>query len=177
MNVYALASDLRLGLVSIDWMLAVQIVNTLVLFLVLRKILFKPVTEFMEKREVEVKGQFDAAALKQREADQLIDEYSEKMKKANEEGKEIIRASVVKAEKRSDEILKETDHRVIEIKEASQKEIEREKVKAVNALKNEIADMAILAASKVIRKDIDGEQHKVLIEQFINEVGDSTWNN
>jgi F-type H+-transporting ATPase subunit b len=177
MNVYALASDLRLGLVSIDWMLAVQIVNTLVLFLVLRKILFKPVTAFMEKRESEVKGQFDAAALKQSEAEQLIKEYSDKMRKAEDEGKEIIRTSVIKAEKRSSEILKETDHKVVEIKEATQKEIEREKVKAVNTLKNEIADMAILAASKVIRKDIDGEQHKVLIDQFIHEVGDSTWHN
>lgn len=177
MNVYALASDLRMGLVAIDWMLLVQIVNTLVLFLVLRKILFKPVTAFMEKRENEVKTQFNTAELKRQEAETLISEYSEKIKRAEDEGKEIVKSAVHRAEKRSTEILKEAEHKVDELKEATQKELEQEKVKAINSLKNEIADMAILAASKVIRKDIDGDQHKVLIDQFIQEVGDTTWRN
>lgn len=177
MNVYVLASELRMGLVAIDWMLAVQIVNTMILFLVLRKILFKPVTAFMEKRENEVKSQFEAAALKQREAETLISEYSHKIRNAEDEGKEIVKAAVQRADKRTAEILKEAENRATEIKEATQKEIEQEKVKAINTLKNDIADMAILAASKVIHKDIDGSQHKTLIDQFIQEVGDTAWHN
>lgn len=177
MNVYVLASELRMGLVAIDWMLAVQIANTLILFLVLRKILFKPVTAFMEKRENEVKSQFEAAALKKQEADQLISEYSHKIRNAEDEGKEIVKAAVQRGDKRMADIIKDAELKASEIREATQKELEQEKVKAINALKDEIADMAVLTASKVIHKDIDGNQHKALIDQFIQEVGDTAWHN
>ena len=55
--------------------------------------------------------------------------------------------------------------------------IEREKEKAVNALKDDIASLALMAASKVIEKDLNDEAHNALINQFIEEVGDTKWQN
>lgn len=177
MNLYALAADLRFGLVEPSWTFVFQIANTIILFLVLKKIMFKPVTEFMEKRETEIKDEFDKAELENAAAEKLIIEYKEKISLSEEEGKNIINAAVLKSEAKSSEIIKETEHEVSIIKEKAQKDIDNEKIKAINSLKNEIADMAILAASKVIEEDVDGNKHKTMIDKFINEVGDTRWQN
>ena len=63
------------------------------------------------------------------------------------------------------------------IKNRAEKEIEREKLKAVNELKEDIVSLSLLAASKVLEKDIDQNQDRELITQFLNEVGDTTWQN
>ncbi len=61
----ALAAELKLGLVEPGWTFVFQIANTLILFLLLKKFLFKPVTEFMANREAEVAGEYERIAAKQ----------------------------------------------------------------------------------------------------------------
>ena len=173
----ALAAELRLGLVEPGWTFVFQIANTLILFLLLKKFLFKPVTEFMANREAEVAGEYESIAAKQMEAENIKEEYKEKLAKSQAEGREIVKASTAKAEARASEIVKNANAEIIELKHKAQKDIAREQVKAVNALKDDIADMAMLTAAKVIEKDIDGASHKALIDKFINEVGDTKWQN
>jgi F-type H+-transporting ATPase subunit b len=57
------------------------------------------------------------------------------------------------------------------------RELERERIKAVNELKDQISELTIMAASKVVEKDLNEADHKALIDQFINEVGDVQWQN
>jgi F-type H+-transporting ATPase subunit b len=173
----ALAAELRLGLVEPGWTFVFQIANTLILFLLLKKFLFKPVTEFMANREAEVAGEYENIATKQMEADNIKEEYKEKLAKSQAEGREIVKLATAKAESKATDIIKEAHSEVVELKHKAQKDIEREQVKAVNALKDDIAEMAILTASKVIEKDIDASSHKALIDKFINEVGDTKWQN
>jgi F-type H+-transporting ATPase subunit b len=177
MNLYALASQLRFGLVEPSWTFFFQIANTIILFLVLKKIMFKPVTEFMEKRESEIKDEFEKAELENTAAEKLITEYKEKLSLSEEKGRNIVNAAILKAEAKSSEIIKDTEHEVSLIKEKAQNDIDNEKIKAINSLKDEIADMAILAASRVIEEDVDSNKHKTMIDKFINEVGDTRWQN
>lgn len=177
MNVNLLANSLRLGLVEFSWTSAFQIVNTLILFFALKKLLFKPVTEFMETRESEIKDKIQDADQRKAEALQLKEEYNEKLDKAEEEGRQIIREKSQAAEVRANQIIKDAKAEVSTLKDNAQKEIESERVKAVNSLKDDIASLAVLAASKVVEKDLDVDNHKVLIDKFINEVGDTKWQN
>lgn len=171
----ALATGVKLGLVSIDATLLFQLINTLVLYLLLKKVLFKPVTEFMQKREDGIAKQFKDAETKDSMAQALIKEYEEKIKNSEEEGRQIIKDSVVKAEARSAEILKDTEKEIVVLKDRAEKDIEREKEKAINALKDEIATLALMTASKVIEKELNDDSHGALINQFIDEVGDTKW--
>lgn len=173
----ALAAELKLGLVEPGWTFVFQIANTLILFLLLKKFLFKPVTEFMANREAEIAGEYESIAAKQMEADNIKEEYKEKLAKSQEEGREIVKVAATKAEAKADVIIKDAHTEVAELKHKAQKDIEREQVKAINSLKDEIADMAMLTAAKVIEMDIDGDSHKTLIDKFINEVGDTKWQN
>lgn len=171
------AAELRLGLVQFDWTFVFQIANTLILFLFLKKFLFKPVTEFIEAREEEISTSFKNAEDKNNEADKIKSEYLERISKAEDEGRTIVKEASKRAEKRAEEIIKDAEHEVSSLRDKAKVEIEREKTKAVNALKDDIAGLAILAASKVVQHELKEEEHKDLINQFIDEVGDAKWQN
>lgn len=168
---------LRFGLIELGPTWFMQIANTIILFLILKKLLFKPVTEFMENRETEIANQLDGADNLMKEAETLMADYKKKIANAEEEGRQIIRTATQKSEQRASEIIKDAEAQIKELKDKAEKDIERERVKAVNSLKDEIATIAVMAASKVIEKDIDEETHKQLINQFIREVGESRWQN
>ena len=74
-------------------------------------------------------------------------------------------------------IIKAAEDDSDSIKKRAQIEIEREKEKAINSLKDEIVTIAIMAASKVVEKDLDVEAHESYVKQFIDEVGDAKWQN
>ena len=180
MTLLALATAepvLRFGLIEPGWTMMFQLVNTLILFLILRKLLFKPVTEFMEKRDHDIKHSIEAVENKQAEAEAMMTDYKQKIANAKAEGEDIIRQAVAKAEARSADIVRETESHVIHLKESASKDIEQEKNRSIYALKNEIADLALMAAAKVVEVDMDASKHKAMVDKFIDEVGERTWQN
>ncbi|OYT16383.1 MAG: ATP synthase F0 subunit B [Bacteroidetes bacterium 4572_77] len=170
-------AELRLGLVDLNWTFVFQIMNTLILYFLLKKFLFVPVTEFMQNRENEIANAFEEAEIKNEEAENLREEYKIKLMKAEDESREISKQIIQKSENKSTEIIKDAKNEAHEIKVRANKDIEREKVKAINSLKDDIASMAILAASKVVEKDINEDDHRIIIDKFIDEVGDTKWQN
>jgi F-type H+-transporting ATPase subunit b len=178
MTFYALASEgLKFGLIEPGWPMLFQLANTFILYMFLRRFLFKPVTEFMGKRESEIKNNLETAERKNQEADQLMADYKDRIKHADSEGKEIIRTATVKAENRAGEIIRATEEQVDDIKKNAQKDIEREKAKAMHQIKDEISSLAILAAGKVIGEDLSDDKHRLVAEKYIDEVGDTRWQN
>lgn len=170
-------ANLKLGLVEFNATFFFQIFNTFVLFLILKKLLFEPVTEFMANREKEIAAEIKNAEGKNLEAEKLKEKYSSKIKDIENEGKQIIKEAKERADQKASEIVTKAREEEKEIRLKNQEELEREKVKAVNELKDEISDLTILAASKVIGKNLKKEDHLALIDQFIDEVGDVKWQN
>lgn len=167
----------RFGLVELNWNMLFQLTNTLVMFLFLKKLLFKPVTAFVQKRQDEIDATIDEAEQKNQEAEALRNQLNQKMAKADEEGRHIIREAAIRAEARGAEIIKEAEIEIAHLKATAKQDMERERQKALNALKDEIAHLTILAASKVVERDIDEGAHRAYIQQFIDGVGDSKWQN
>jgi F-type H+-transporting ATPase subunit b len=174
---YAALTGLKLGLVEPGWTFVFQIANTLILFLILKKLLFKPVTEFMQKRQETIAGSLEEARKKNLDAQALSDQYQEKLAQAREEGQGIVKAMEQEAEMTALQIKKEAQAEARKIKDDALREIEREKVKAIQALKDEVAEMVVLAASQVVEKDFSADEHRAFIEKFIGEVGDTKWQN
>jgi len=168
---------MRAGLVEINWTFAFQIINTIILYLILKKLLFKPVTEFMQSRTDGITASLEEAESTTEKANELKAQYESKIKASEDEGRQIIREASIRADKRAEEIIKTAEDESDSIKKRAQIEIEREKEKAINSLKNEIATIAVMAASKVIEKDLDAETHESFVKQFIDEVGDAKWQN
>lgn len=159
--------------VTISWELLFQIINTVILFLVLKKILFKPVLNIIEKRENIIQEDLAAGAKAKNEGIALKKEYEEKVSIAKEEGREIIRQATARAEEKSNQIVSDAQAEAVALKAKASKDIAQEKEQAIAEIRNDISDIAILAASKVLEEDIDKSKHEDLIEKFIKEVGEA----
>ena len=102
-------------------------------------------------------------------------EYEQKLSVAKNEGQEIIKQATLRAEQKSEEIISTAKEEAIRLKDKANRDIAQEKEKVMNELKNDISNIAILAASKVIEKDIDQAKHEEMINKFIEEVGEAKW--
>ncbi len=149
-----------------------SIFNVLILFFVLKHFLFDKVNAVLDSRKTEVAKTYEDADAALSNAKQLESEYTEKLSAAKEESAEIVKNATKKAQSRSDEIIAEARDEARGIVDKANADVEKEKKRAVNQIKDEISDMAISIASRVVSKEIDGKTHEKLIESFIDEIGD-----
>ncbi|MEG2053724.1 MAG: F0F1 ATP synthase subunit B [Oscillospiraceae bacterium] len=163
-----------LEFISIDvWRMVTQTANLVILFLLLKKFLFKPVQNILAKRQAEVDTLYNSAETAQDEAEKLRDDYTARLANAKAEANDIVKTATVTAENKSENILRETNAEVIALKAKAEADIAREKKKAVNEIKNEISGMAVDIAAKIVEREVDEKDHKVMIDEFINNVGDA----
>ena len=159
--------------VTISYELVFQIINTVILFIVLKKILFKPVLNIIDSREQAIKNDIATGEQAKSEGLAFKEEYEQKLAVAKNEGQEIIKQATLRAEQKSDEIISTAKEEASTLKERANKDIAQEREKVMNELKNDISNIAILAASKVIEEDIDQSKHEEMINKFIEEVGEA----
>lgn len=160
-------------LVGLTPELFIVLANTLILFLILKKLLFEKVMNVMDEREAGIKSDMEIGERAKEEGLRLKSEYEEKIDLAKNESQEIFDKARKRAEEKSSEIIAQAKVEATNIKEKASEDIARERQTVFNNIKSEISDMALLAASKVIEKDIDKEKHEYLIDNFIKDVGDA----
>ena len=157
--------------VSIGWWeILVTMCNTLITFLIIKKFLYKPVRKMLAARSEEVQSMYATAEKAQSEAEQMRSEYTERLSKAKEEAAEIGSATRRAAE-RSDEILRESSQQASAMVKKAERVIEQERIKAHKELKDEVADLSVMIASKIVERDVKPEDHERFIEDFIDKVG------
>lgn len=161
------------ALVSFNgWTFIGQICNLLLQMFLFKKFLFEPVKKIIAQRQNEVGALYTAAEEAKTAAEQDKAEYSEKLLSANEEASRIVRTATERASKQSEEIVQEAQKQAQALRKKADDDIARERVKAMNEIKNDISQMALDIAEKVVEKEIRPEDHKALIEDFIAAVGD-----
>ena len=153
------------------WNILVTMCNTLITFAIIKKFLFKPVRKMLAAREEEVQAMYGNAEKIQTEAEQMRSEYTERLAKAKEEAAEIVGSATRRATVRSEEILKESSQQAAAMMKKAENTIEQERKKAMNELKDEVASLSVMIASKVVERDIKDADHERFIEEFIDKVG------
>ena len=148
-------------------------VNMLILFTVVKKLLFKPINNILNQREAEVKQIYDEANVANEKAMSLEKEYSEKMAQAREEAGEIIKQATLTAQKREKEIIESAHEEVASMTRRAETQIAQERKKAYQEIKNEISDISVAIAGKMVQREIKAEDHEALISQFIENVGEA----
>ncbi len=149
------------------------LLNLLILFLILKLILFKRVNSIIESRQKEIADSFEEADETKLRAKALEEQYTEKLEKAHEESEAIMRDTTKKAQERSDKIIDEANREAHEIIDKAHVEVEREKKRAVNSVKNEITDIAFDVAQTLVGKEISRSDNDRLIDEFIDSIGES----
>ena len=155
------------------WTMIFAWCNLLVLYFVLRKLLFKPVKNMIDSRQQEIDGMYSDAEKSREDADAMKADYEEKISHAQEESEEILKNAVRRAQLREEEILREANDKAARVMKRAEEQVEMEKKRATNEVKNEVSDMAIGIASAVIERDIDRKEHEALIDEFIRTMGEA----
>lgn len=158
----------------IPWTFIAQICNLFIQVLVIKKFLFKPIREMLDKRRAKADAQISEAAKANEEAQALKTEYEQNMQEARNKASEIISTAQKAAAKQSEDMLKEASDQVIRMKAKAESDIELEKRRAVNEIKDEIGGMAMEIAGKVIEREVNATDHAKLIDEFIERVGEAT---
>ena len=154
------------------WDALFALANFLLLYVVLRKFLFRPVMKLIEDRQKEIDDLYAAADTAKSEAAAIEAEYRSKLSRAQETGEQIVKEAVTRGQNREEEILRKANQEADAIRKKAAQDIAREKKKAVIEAKDEISDMALAIAGKVVGRALTDQDQTRLIDQFIDELGD-----
>jgi F-type H+-transporting ATPase subunit b len=153
------------------WTMIFAWVNLLILYLAFKKFLFVPIKKMIDDRQKEIDDMYTDAETARESAGELKAEYEEKMSRATEESEEILKAAHRRAQLKEEEILKEANAEASRVLERAEEQIELEKKRALNDVKDQVSSMAIGIASAVIERDVSEDEHRELIDDFINNIG------
>lgn len=150
-------------------------INVLILFAFLSYMLFNPVRDFLKKRRDRIAGELENAAQDKAAAAQMKAEYETRLKEIDKEAEQILEAARKKAKAREAQIVEEARAEAARMMERAGREIELERRKAMDDMKQEIVSIASVMAAKVVAASIDARVQDTLIDETLKEMGKSTW--
>ena len=165
-----------MSIISVNiWQILISLANLVILFLILKKFLYKPVMNVLAARESEINRSYEDAEQAREEALQMKADYEEQMKTAKEQAADIVNRATKKANAKGEEIIGQAKEQAVAIAAKAQAETEQIRKKAAADMRNEMGEIAIDIAKAVLQKEIDPADHSRLVDEFIEGVGDNNW--
>lgn len=158
----------------VPWQFIATIINLFIQVWLLKKFLFKPINNILEKRRQLADQEISDAQKAQTEANSLKEQYEASIADAQTRATEIVQSAQKEAQARADGILQKAQDEASSMKSKAEADIAQEKKKALNDVKDEIGGLAMDIAGKVVEKEINEEDHRKLIDEFIQNVGDAS---
>ena len=162
-----------LDVISVNlWQIVISLLNLTLLFFILKYFLYKPVKNAMAKRQATLAAQYENAASAQAEADANKAAWEDKMALAGQEADAILKDAAVTASRRSDAIIADAKDKAGNILRQAENEAIMERQKAAEGMKREIVDVSAKLTEKMLSREINEDDHRELIDSFLNEIGD-----
>jgi F-type H+-transporting ATPase subunit b len=146
------------------------VITFIILLLILRKLAWKPILTALDQRENSIKDALEKADQARLDASKALEENKASIAKAEEESRKIIEQSRSFAEKLKEQMLQESKAQQQKIIQDAAAEIERRKDSAFNELKNQVAEIAVRAAEKILNEKLDDETQKKMIDKYISDI-------
>ncbi len=158
----------------VPWTFVATILNLFLTMLLVKKFLFKPINEILEKRRQLSEKELTEARAAKAEAEGLRTEYETSLSDARAEAAAIIQTAQKQAQAKADKTIQEAEQQAAGIRSRAEADIAQEKKKAINEAKDEIGSLAMDIAGKVVEKEIHEEDHRKLIDEFLDHVGEAS---
>ncbi len=155
------------------WTALFVLLNTLTIFFVAKKFLFKPIMKLIEDRQKEIDDMYSQADTAKEAAAALETEYRQKLSNAQADSQRIVKEAVARGQAREEEILRKANAEASAMLEKANADIALEKKKAVNEAKDEIAGLSLAIAEKVVGRALNDADQQALVDRFIEELGES----
>lgn len=162
-----------LDVISINfWQIVISLANLAILFLILKKLLFKPVRSVLQQRQKELDEKY-------LEADKAVDAakanktaWEEKLRSAEDEADAIIKSASDDAKQRGERLVAEAKDRADGIIRQAQTEAELEMRRADESIRREIIDVSAALTEKILGREINTDDHRSMIDDFIGGMGE-----
>ena len=159
-------------MLKFDLNLLWTVINLVVFFILMKVFLFKPIKKTLDKRKAMIDQQFSNADAAQKQADELKAQYQGQLSGVEDEKKQILAEARNNAKAEYDKIVARANTDATKIKTDAKKASELESEKARLAVKQQIAELAMQTATKVVEKEVSAETDKMLYDEFLNESSD-----
>ena len=154
------------------WQIVVSLLNLVILFLIVKKFLYKPIKKTLKDREEKLEEKYTEADERLENAKNTEAELNEKLSEADKVAEQIVSDATVVAERRKAEITREAQAEADNIVRLAHAEAELERKKAQGDIKTQIVDVSLALSEKLIEREIKEEDHHNLIDSFISQIGD-----
>lgn len=154
------------------WTALFTLLNTLTIYFVAKKFLFKPVMKMIRDRQEEIDGMYASADKTCSDAEAMADEYRQKLSAATETSERMVKEAVERGQRREEEIIRSANEEAYAIRQKASADIAQEKKKAINDAKDEISEMAMAIAEKVVGRSLNEVDQASLVDHFIKELGE-----
>lgn len=162
-----------LDVISVNiWNILISLANLTILFFLVKKFLYKPVKKMLESRRGAIDKEYSDAENAKVEALRNKEEYAERLSGAKGEAEAIISSAVSVAKARENEIVENAKKEAEGILHKAREDAELEMRRAEGAIKDEIVDVSTLLTEKLLEREINTQDHKDLIDSFIEKIGE-----
>ncbi len=162
-----------LEVISVNlWDILISLLNLLILFLLFKKFLFKPVNNMLAKRQSEIDARYDEADLAKKAAEEDRALWDEKISTVKAESDEIIKKAQDSAKRQGETIVTKAKEQADSIVRQAETQAQLEMKRAEESIKEEIVEVSATLANKLIQREINVDDHRDLIDSFIEKIGD-----
>jgi len=158
-------------MVEIDATMILAWLNFLVLLLLLTKLLYKPVLDFLDKRAGRIEGSLEQAQRKVEESQRTLAEYERKLAGARTEAMQIIDSARSRAEEEAGGILSRAREDTERAAERARAGLERETAKARDELRREVGRLSVQVAENILRREFSPDDHQRYVDEYLRDVG------
>ncbi len=162
-----------LDVISVNlWQIIISLINLLLLFLIMKHFLYKPVTRMLEQRQAQLDADYTAAEQDRAQAAADREELERQLAQSRERADAMIAEATVTADRRGEKIVLEARERADGIVRRAQAEAEQEMKKAEATIKEEIIVISTALTEKMLEREISEQDHRTLIDDFIDKLGE-----
>ena len=154
------------------WTALFTLANTVALFLVLKHYLFDKLMQVVHERQQEIDDMYSQADLARQQAQALEADYTKKLSAARETSEAMVKEAVARGQSREEEIIRQANAEASAIMDKASADIAMEKKKALNDAKDEISEIAMAIAGKVVGRQLNDTDQSKLVDAFIDGLGD-----
>jgi F-type H+-transporting ATPase subunit b len=149
-----------------------QIINFALLLVLLRIFLYKPIVNMLDRRREKIKSDLKEAETARSQAETAKQEYEKQLEEAREERRSILAQAKEQAEKTREEILAKARTEAQELVSRTEEDMAALRSQALSGAQEQVVELALAAAGKLVGESLDDKAHRRLIQDFISEVGD-----
>ena len=153
--------------------LIAQICNLFIQLLIVKIFFLDKIKAILDQRREAADKQITEAETAKSEALAIKKTYEQNMQEAKSKADDLLMSAQRTANSRSEEIISQAQQQAAQIKSKAAADIELEKKKAINEAKNEISDLAMAIAGKVVARELNAGDQADMIDRFIDELGDN----